>query len=303
LIYREMPPVWDPSFRTLFYESWGRENAAISARARRAEYAEYEQLLSIKAAFGGAEEYFIDGRRIAVDDDTFLILNAGRRYASRIQSQTPVESFSIFFRSRLVQEIFTATQRSTSAALSDPDFETQSPLEFDERLREHDCTVSPALLRIKQQLDCGMQDQLWLDEQLHELLGLILRAEHRNRREVETIPSVKRATRVELHRRLGLGTTYIHTYFRNPIGLREIAHAAHLSPYHFLRLFKALYGITPSALLNRKRTAEALRLIRRTELTMAEIAANVGFGSRTSLFRHLKARHSEGAASNYSPSA
>jgi AraC family transcriptional regulator len=296
LIYREMPPVWDPSFRTVFYESWGRENAAISARARRVEYAEYEQLLSIKAAFGGAEEYFIDGRRVAVDDDTFLILNAGRCYASRIHSQTPVESFSIFFRSRLAQEVFTATQRSTSSALNDPEFETQLPVEFDERLREHDRTVTPALLHIKQQLDTGIHDQLWLDEQLHELLGLILQAEHRNRLEIESIPSAKRATRRELHRRLGLATTYVHTHFRNAIGLRDIARAAHLSPYHFLRLFKAVYGITPSTLLNRKRTAEALRLISRAEMSMAEIAANVGFGSRTSLFRHLKVRHLESAS-------
>ena len=50
MIYREMPAVWEPSFRPRFYATWGRESAVIYARARRAEYQEYEQLLSIKAA-------------------------------------------------------------------------------------------------------------------------------------------------------------------------------------------------------------------------------------------------------------
>ena len=74
MIYRSMPAVWEPKFRSTFYERWGRESAVISARARRAEYPEFRQLLSIKAAIGGREDYFIDGRQISVDDDTFATL-------------------------------------------------------------------------------------------------------------------------------------------------------------------------------------------------------------------------------------
>jgi len=40
--------------------------------------------------------------------------------------------------------------------------------------------------------------------------------------------------------------TFIHTHFREPIGLKDVARAAHLSPFHFLRTFKALHGVTPS---------------------------------------------------------
>src|ERR1700704_3634054 len=131
-----MPPVWDQAFRARFYECWGHENAVISAHARRVEYPDYEQLLSIKAAFGGVEEYFIDGQRVAVDDDTFLILNAGRRYGSRIYSLTPVHSFSIFFRRGLAEEVANALQQTTQSILDNPLPEGLS-IEFDERLREH----------------------------------------------------------------------------------------------------------------------------------------------------------------------
>ena len=288
MIYREMPPIWDQSYRALFYECWGRENAVISATARRVEYPDYEQLLSLKAAFGGVEEYFIDGQRVAVDDDTFLILNAGRRYGSRIYSLTPVHSFSIFFRRGLAEEVASALQQTTQSILDSPLSEGRS-VEFDERLREHETSIKSTLALIQKTLDAGVSDQNWLDEQLYSLLGRMLEAEYRHRQVSELIPSAKRATRQELHRRLGLATKYIHTFFREPIGLRDMALAANLSPFHFLRIFKAVFGITPSAFLNRKRTLEAKRLIDRTSWTMTEIAVNVGFGSRTSLFRQLKA--------------
>ena len=58
----------------------------------------FRQRLSIKVARGGRERYFIDGRSIAVDDDSFLILNDNRIYGSRFESNVDIESFSIFFR-------------------------------------------------------------------------------------------------------------------------------------------------------------------------------------------------------------
>jgi AraC family transcriptional regulator len=231
----------------------------------------------------------VDGRHIAVDDDTFLILNAGRRYASRIDELNPVHTFSIFFEPRLAQEVLHALKMPAETLLDRPPGEVSPPVEFGEELREHDGLVTPALTSIRQSLDVGVGDDLWLDEQLRLLLGRMLCAERAHRQTTELLPSTRPATRRELHRRLRLAGTYIHTFFREPIGLKDMAAAAHLSPFHFLRLFKAVYGVTPSMYLNRKRTVAAQRLIRQSAWTMIEIAEFVGFGSRTSLFRHLKA--------------
>jgi len=87
--------------------------------------------------------------------------------------------------------------------------------------------------------------------------------------------------------RMDLGVDYIYTRYGDPIGLRDIAVAARLSPYHFLRTFKAVHGITPSDFLNRTRAAKALRLLQTTAWSITSIAEHVGFGSRSSLFRHM----------------
>jgi AraC family transcriptional regulator len=290
MIYRAMPPVWDPHFRRVFYQRWGHESAVISARTRRAEYPEFKQLLSIKAAAGGAEDYFVDGRRITVDDDTFAIFNADRVYASSIEALQPVHSFSIFFDRRLVAQAWHSLSKSTSALTDAPDAAIEPP-EFAERLYEHESSVSPSLQRIRRAVDAGPVEDAWLDEQLLLLLSRMLRLQQSSLRVEAAIPARKPATRRELLRRLSLGIDFMQSRYRDAITLKDIAAAAHLSPFHFLRVFRTVYHISPNEYLNRKRCAAAFRLLRESSWTMNVIAEHVGFGSRTSMYRHLRAQH------------
>jgi len=290
MIYRAMPAVWEPAFRRTFYERWGRESAVISARTRHAEYPEFKQLLSIKAALGGAEDYFIDGRRITVDDDTYAIINGDRTYASRIEALRPVQSFSIFFDRSLPAQAWQSLSRAESALDCPADAE-QRPVEFAEKLYEHDDLVTPMLHRIRAAVDRGPVEDAWLDEQLLFLLGGMLRMRDKELRFEAVVPSRKPATRKELLRRLSLGVDFMQTRYRDPVRLRDIAEAAHLSPFHFLRVFKSVHRISPSDYLNRKRAMVALRLLRESNWTMHAVADYVGFGSRASLYRHLKAHY------------
>jgi AraC family transcriptional regulator len=290
MIYRAMPPVWDPQFRRMFYQRWGRESAVISARARRVEYAEFKQLLSIKSVAGGAEDYFVDGRRITVDDDTFAIFNSDRVYASSIDALKPVHSFSIFFDRKLTAQVWHSLAKSHAKLDEAPDAQL-SPPEFAERLYEHENLVSPVLRHIRRVVDAGMVEDGWLEEQLLFLLSRMLRLQRRILRVEAAVPSHKPATRRELMRRLSLGVDFMQSRYRETLLLKDIAAAAHLSPYHFLRVFKSVYRLSPSEYLTRKRSAAAERLLRDSDWGMNEIAEQVGFGSRTSMYRHLRARH------------
>jgi AraC family transcriptional regulator len=287
MIYRAMPAVWDPNFRRTFYQRWGHESAVISARTRRVEYAEFKQLLSIKAAIGGAEHYFLEGRRITVDDDTFAIFNSDRVYASSIESMLPVHSFAVFFDRKLVAQAWHALARLPKA-LDDPHDAELAPPEFAERLYEHENMVSPVLRHIRRAVDAGPVDDTWLEEQLLFLLSRMLRLQRTTRRVEAAVPSRKPATRRELMRRLSLGVDFMQSRYRDAVLLKDIAAAAHLSPFHFLRVFKTVYHLSPSEYLSRKRSAAALRLLQDSHWSMNEIAEQVGFGSRTSMYRHLR---------------
>jgi AraC family transcriptional regulator len=283
-----MPPTWDPGFRPGFYARWGRENCIISARTRRCEYPQFRQRLSVKAAWGGREDYFVDRRRVAVDDDSFLIMNEERTYGSEVCSRAPITSFSIFFRPNMAPDVMRALTSSLECLLDEPAPSRPVNVEFSERLRPHDRTLSPVLRFIRYHVEAGVDDEGWYEEQLFFLLTRML-AVHRGDAAIEArVPASRPATRRELFCRIGRAVDFIHTHYTKPIGLEEIAAAAHLSPYHCLRVFKTVQGCTPREFLARKRMQVARRLLRAASLPLHDVAALAGFQSRSTLFRRLR---------------
>lgn len=78
--------------------------------------------------------------------------------------------------------------------------------------------------------------------------------------------------------------------YQRSLALEEMAAIACLSKYHFLRLFKSTYGITPMEYVSRRRIERAQDLLRATNLTVTEVCMAVGFsslGSFSSRFRTL----------------
>ncbi len=295
MILRQMPPIAEPAFRRWFYPRWGRENCIIWARARDIEMPPFEQRLSIKAAWHGCEEYLIDGRRVAVDDGTFLVLNDGRTYGSRLRSCDPVTSFAIFFRPGMAAEVARCHARADAALLEDHDA-AAGAAGFGEQLRPHDARVSPVLRFIRWHVEAGLDDEAWYEEQLYFLLGRMQCLHEHDRLGSARVPAARRATRQEIFRRLGLGVDFMHTHYGRAIGLTEIARAAHLSAYHCLRLFQAVHGCTPVAYLRRLRLCIAARLLASGQGPVAEIAARVGMQSRSTLHRQLRATYGAAAA-------
>ena len=72
---------------------------------------------------------------------------------------------------------------------------------------------------------------------------------------------------------------FMHDNYERELGIGEIAAEAYLSEFHFARLFKRITGQTPHAYLASVRLAEGRRLLTGSDLSIAEIAQRVGYGS------------------------
>ena len=82
----------------------------------------------------------------------------------------------------------------------------------------------------------------------------------------------------------------IDAQYSRPLDLNELAQAAHLSRYHFLRAFRTAFHITPHEYLTRKRIERAKELLAESELLVTEICFEVGFeslGSFSTLFHRI----------------
>jgi AraC-like DNA-binding protein len=78
--------------------------------------------------------------------------------------------------------------------------------------------------------------------------------------------------------------------YAEPLLLDHLAAEAGLSKFHFLRLFRDAYGVTPGEYLSQRRVERAQDLLRATNLTVTEVCHAVGFtslGSFSARFRAL----------------
>ena len=83
---------------------------------------------------------------------------------------------------------------------------------------------------------------------------------------------------VRARRRMLAAVAEIELRFGEALGLAELARAAGLGPFSFLRLFKRETGLTPYRFLLRARIRRAIALLRDTSRPVTDIAFEVGFG-------------------------
>jgi AraC-like DNA-binding protein len=70
-----------------------------------------------------------------------------------------------------------------------------------------------------------------------------------------------------------------------PVGLEDGARRAGLSPFHFLRVFRRVTGVTPHQYLVRRRLARAAALLAEQTLPVTEVALESGFADLSNFVR------------------
>jgi AraC-like DNA-binding protein len=78
--------------------------------------------------------------------------------------------------------------------------------------------------------------------------------------------------------------------YAQPLNIPVMAHAAVMSPWHFCRRFRQVYGETPYGYLQTRRVERAMALLRRGDMSVTDVCMAVGFtslGSFSSTFTRL----------------
>ncbi|HEY8879363.1 MAG TPA: helix-turn-helix domain-containing protein [Roseateles sp.] len=309
MILRELPDLAprpltpaNAGFRHWFAEHWGRENAIVMGWSRDVEFPPHTQTLSVKRAWGGeGEDYLLPGRRLRVDADCCLILNQGGHYGARIRSREPVLSLGVFFRPGMAAELAHAARETLAQALDVEGGLGRLEAGFAEHLRPADGALGAELTLLRDAVLAGRGDQVgddadeaWLEERLQSLLWRMLEAEPGWRGRSQALKALSRSQHAELLARVDAAVDLMLSDPAAPLDLDALAAAARLSKYHLLRCFRALHGSTPMAWLTRLRTQRALRLLDDASLSLDEVAARSGLGSRQTLFRQLRRCCGEG---------
>jgi len=83
----------------------------------------------------------------------------------------------------------------------------------------------------------------------------------------------------DLNRRLLRARDAMDRAYAEPLDVRAVAAVAHISPAHFSRSFRAVFGETPHRYLQRRRVERSMFLLRETDRSVTDICFDVAFTS------------------------
>jgi AraC family transcriptional regulator len=101
-------------------------------------------------------------------------------------------------------------------------------------------------------------------------------------------PLERRTPGARDRRRAVEAALWLDAHAQEPVDLRTAARRAGLGAFHFLRLFSSVVGATPHQYLLRARLRRAARLLSQEELSITEVAFDVGFGDLSNFVRTFR---------------
>jgi len=103
-----------------------------------------------------------------------------------------------------------------------------------------------------------------------------------------SMPTLISENRSLTHTQLQPAIDYIHAHLDQDLSLVQIAKVVNLSPTYFASLFKRATGISPHEYVIRQRVERAKMMLAKTDLSIADIALQVGFSSQSHLTQQFK---------------
>jgi len=245
----------------------------LNGRGRAYEGGASSTDLSLKWMANGSADYESAGRHFRLTGTSQLLLNPGEPYRLRFRETS--ESFTITFTRALAD----AAWAQLGGGISLPEFPTvagRSPGQ-----------LNAYLSALYDEAHDNEPDGDLLIEQSYALLGEIARLAFHRRKQAARVPALRGSTRDELLRRLARAEDYLLSAREKPT-LANAAEAASLSPFHLIRVFRAVHGKTPLAFAARARLEAARDAMLLTGVSDEEIALRAGYESRTAFDRAFR---------------
>jgi AraC family transcriptional regulator len=260
------------------------QNEVISAHTRgRYQYPHHTTPFLFIGNFNSTGNYQVNRRPAAANDKLFYFLNAGDRLEINFKHNLPLETLLILFSHDFIQSWISYKQTGTGSLLDNATTIAGSTWSIPNIPFEYNAALFKQVSKIK----AGMQRQD-SDAELFELLETFWAIKERDERHLEQINSKRKSTREEIYRRLLLAKLFMHDNFTGTPTIEEIALEACLDKFHFLKLFKNHFGVTPHQYLVKLKLEHAHALLSTGRHTVLQACQSVGFeshGTFTNLFR------------------
>ena len=104
------------------------------------------------------------------------------------------------------------------------------------------------------------------------------------------VPACRWATRADLIVALEAGRSHLETSPLNEVSPASAARHAGLSVFHFQRVFRSVYGLTPHQLIAARRLRIAVRLLGETRMPLWRVGREIGLAGAPALCRFVRSQ-------------
>jgi AraC family transcriptional regulator len=226
----------------------------------------------------------VDGQSYKICSSAFLIINPFQRLEYTIDNSEETETANIHFNLGFVQSLYQYFTESDAYLLDNIEESRNNklPLFFNE-------------LHYKNSIISKLIEQLLLspnkyqfDEKL-SAIGMQLFLNHQeSQQKIKSLKSRKPSTKKELYKRISKAKDIIFYSYEQPLSIEEISQNVCVSKYHFTRIFKDIYGISPYQFLKVVRLEKAKELLAK-DYSIQEVADKIGFEEGNSFINAFKA--------------
>lgn len=261
----------------------GWPSVVLNTRVKQAERRDIKGPFSLFLNISGNSLVRTDGQDFHINELCFGLSNAGQYYDLIIDETSVTETYNVHFGEHFFRESVRALSH-THAQLLDEPFSYQNE---ELNLTPHTSLRTPGFNRILYDLQHAYKQALSEDREeeiLYELLQEVLTFHSDEMSKAALLRVQSASVRQEITGRLFSARDYIHAHYGEVFSLEQLSRISCLSKFHFLRLFKAFFGVTPYQYQKQLRFQRALELYKQGE-TLESIAPVIGMENASSVSR------------------
>jgi len=268
------------------------QNKIYNEITTNASYCDLQEDFSIRIVLHGHERFRLGKRNLTVHPGSFLVINEGTVFSSSVYADIPANTSALLYSPTFLKKFHHNYLLSDKNLLDDP-FDTGNKAApfFLETLYPFNGDIMFSLLRLKQHLENGNHDDIYIEEYLYCCLLNFYKLYHTEIiAKKNQLNVLNPGTKAELFKRLNNAKDYMLSNYNQPISIGEISSHACLSEIHFFRSFKQIHNCSPHQYLIQARLNNARYMLKNTSYTVSEIVNLIGFDNTSSFIRLFKER-------------
>lgn len=265
------------------------QNTVVFSQFQQLDCPILSDTFSIKYVLHGVERYQLNDNHFDVQADEFLLANGSSEGGVFIDSKLPVDGICINIKPESIYEVISSV-RQPDISYSDPAlgqfFDAHDFLE--KKWRSKETQTGKVLQQLGQLIQRNPKSPFEFTEPFfHTLIEAIVQDQTPVFKQLQAIPTVRSVTRKQLLSKVLYAKEYMDSFFALPITVGQAAQQAGISEYHFSRLFRQAFGVSPYQYIMSTRLNHARALLLAGNAVTAT-ALQCGFSDVFSFSRAFK---------------